>query len=112
MRRSEVFPLPGGGSARFQPIAVDDVARVIRLCLEKKATVNQSYELGGAVPLTLRQMTERILAAMGTQRTIMAVPVKALRPLLAMAQRLIPNPPVTASLLDLLSLDNTTPNSS
>jgi NADH dehydrogenase len=106
----KVFPLPGGGSARFQPIAVDDVARVIRLCLEKKETVTQSYDLGGAVPLTLRQMTERILAAMGTQRTIVAVPIKALRPLLAMAQRLIPNPPVTASLLDLLSLDNTTPS--
>ena len=106
----KIFPLPGGGSARFQPIAVDDVARVIRLALEKKETVNQSYDLGGAVPLTLRQMTERILTAMGTHRRIVSVPVKALRPLLAMAQRLLPNPPVTASLLDLLSLDNTVAN--
>ena len=105
-----IFPLPGGGSARFQPIAADDVARVVRLTLEKKETINQSYDLGGAVPLTLRQMTERILAAMGTQRRIVTVPVRALRPLLAVAQRMLPNPPVTASLLDLLSLDNTTPN--
>jgi uncharacterized protein YbjT (DUF2867 family) len=106
----KVFPLPGGGSARFQPIAADDVARVVRLTLEKKATVNQSYDLGGAIPLTLRQMTERILTAMGTQRKIVSIPVKALKPVIAMAQRLIPNPPVTASLLDLLSLDNTVPN--
>jgi uncharacterized protein YbjT (DUF2867 family) len=106
----KVFPLPGGGSARFQPIAADDVARVVRLSLEKKATVNQSYDLGGAIPLTLRQMTERILTAMGTQRKIIAIPVTALKPVVAMAQRLIPNPPVTASLLDLLSLDNTVPN--
>jgi len=106
----KIFPLPGGGSARFQPIAADDVARVVRLALEKKETVNQTYELGGAVPLTLRQMTERILTAMGTQRKIVSIPVKALRPLLAVAQRLLPNPPVTASLLDLLSLDNTTPS--
>jgi NADH dehydrogenase len=105
-----VFPLPGGGSARFQPIAADDVARVIRLTLEKKGTVNQSYDLGGAVPLTLRQMTERILTAMGTHRKIVAIPIKALRPAVAMAQRLLPNPPVTASLLDLLSLDNTVAN--
>jgi NADH dehydrogenase len=76
-----VFPLPGGGSARFQPIAVDDVARVIRMSLEKKDTVHQSYDLGGAVPLTLLQMTERILTAMGTHRKIVPVPVKALRPL-------------------------------
>lgn len=106
----KVFPLPGGGSARFQPIAVDDVARVIRMSLEKKDTVHQSYDLGGAVPLTLLQMTERILTAMGTHRKIVPVPVKALRPLVAMAQRLLPNPPVTPSLLDLLSLDNTVAN--
>jgi len=103
----KIFPLPGGGTALFQPIAVDDVARVVRLSLEKKETVNQIYELGGAVPLTLRQMTERILTAMGTTRTLVPVPVKLLRPIVAMAQRLLPNPPVTSSLLDLLALDNT-----
>ena len=106
----KVFPLPGGGSARFQPIAADDVGRVVRLCLEKKATVQQSYDLGGAVPLTLRQMTERILTAMGTHRKIVAVPIKALKPMIAMAQRFLPNPPVTSGLLDLLSLDNTIEN--
>jgi NADH dehydrogenase len=103
----KLFPLPGGGTARFQPIAVDDVARVIRLSLEKKDAVNQSYDLGGAVPLTLRQMVERILTAMGTDRTLVPVPVRLLRPLVAIAQRLLPNPPVTSSLLDLLALDNT-----
>ncbi len=103
----KIFPLPDGGTARFQPIAVDDVARVVRLSLEKKETVNQTYDLGGAVPLTLRQMTERILTAMGTNRKLVSVPVKVLRPIVALAQRLLPNPPVTSSLLDLLALDNT-----
>src|SRR6476660_2658252 len=72
----KIFPLPGGGKARFQPISADDVARVIRMSLEKKTTVSQTYDLGGAVPLTLREMTERILAAMGTTRKLIAVPVK------------------------------------
>jgi uncharacterized protein YbjT (DUF2867 family) len=103
----KIFPLPGGGTARFQPIAVDDGARVVRLSLDKKETVNRTYDLGGAVPLTLRQMTERILTAMGTDRTIVSVPVRLLRPVVALAERLLPNPPVTSSLLDLLALDNT-----
>jgi NADH dehydrogenase len=106
----KIFPLPGGGTARFQPIAADDVARVVRLSLEKKETVNQSYDLGGAIPLTLRQMTERILTAMNTHRKLVPVPVKMLRPLVALAERLLPNPPVTSSLLDLLALDNTVSN--
>jgi uncharacterized protein YbjT (DUF2867 family) len=106
----KIFPLPGGGKARFQPIAADDVARVIRMSLEKKATVSQTYDLGGAVPLTLKEMTERILAAMGTTRKLVAVPVSVLRPMVAFAQRLLPNPPVTSSLLDLLALNNTVAN--
>jgi NADH dehydrogenase len=106
----KIFPLPGGGTARFQPIAVDDVARVVRMSLEKKDTVQQVYDLGGAVPLTLRDMTERILTAMGTSRRLVPIPVRVLRPIVALAQRLLPNPPVTSSLLDLLALDNTVAN--
>jgi NADH dehydrogenase len=105
-----VFPLPGGGSARFQPIAVDDIAKVIRLTLEKKETVGKIYDLGGSVPLTLRQMTERILSAMGTTRTLVSVPIPVLRPLVGLAKQLVPNPPVTPGLLDLLALDNTVAN--
>lgn len=106
----KVFPLPGGGKARFQPIAVDDVARVVRLSLEKKETVHQSYDLGGPAKLTLKEMTERILTAMGTTRKLVPVSVKVLRPIVAIAQRLLPNPPVTPGLLDLLALDNTVTN--
>jgi acetoacetate decarboxylase len=55
-------------------------------------------------------MTERILTAMGTHRKLVPVPVKMLRPLVALAERLLPNPPVTSGLLDLLALDNTISN--
>jgi NADH dehydrogenase len=106
----KIFPLPNGGRARFQPIAADDVARVVRLSLEKKESVGQVYALGGAVPLTLREMTERILTAMGTHRKLVPVPVKLLRPVVGLAERILPNPPVTSGLLDLLALDNTISN--
>ncbi|HEX6967109.1 MAG TPA: complex I NDUFA9 subunit family protein [Gemmatimonadaceae bacterium] len=105
-----VFPLPGGGEARFQPIAVRDVAQVVALALDQRATIGGVYTIGGPVPLTLRQMTERILAAMGERRIIIGVSTSALRPLIAVAARLLPNPPVTPSLLDLLDIDNTTPD--
>src|SRR5437588_2864977 len=42
----KVFPLPGGGTARFQPIAVGDVARVGRLSLGKNGTVHCTDALG------------------------------------------------------------------
>jgi len=104
-----VFPLPGGGVARFQPIAVDDVARAVVKCLEDSATVRETYLLGGPVPLTLRQMTERILVAMHAKRKLISVPVSALRPLIAAAEKMLPRPPVTTGLLDLLDIDNVVP---
>ncbi|MDO8502836.1 MAG: NAD(P)H-binding protein [Gemmatimonadaceae bacterium] len=101
-----VFPLPGGGTARFQPVAVGDVARAVAKILEDESTVGRSFAIGGSTPLTLRQMTERILVAMNASRLLVGMPVAMLRPLVAAAQRILPHPPVTTALLDLLDLDN------
>lgn len=104
-----VFPLPGGGEARFQPIAVDDVALTICGALSRPETIGGVYGLGGPAALTLRQMVERILVAMDERRILIRVPVAALHPLIAVAAQLLPNPPVTPSLLELLEVDNTVP---
>ncbi|MEJ7760984.1 MAG: NAD(P)H-binding protein [Gemmatimonadaceae bacterium] len=104
-----VFPLPGGGTARFQPIAAGDVATVVRKALSDNATIGGSFSIGGSTPLTLRQMTERILVAMNTHRKLVGMPVSAVRPLVAAAQKLLPRPPLTTALLDLLAIDNVIP---
>lgn len=104
-----LYPLPGGGVARFQPVAVADVAQAVLRCLEDDATINHTYEIGGAVPVTLRQMAERILVAMNASRVLVGIPVGLLRPIVALAQRVLPRPPVTTSLLDLLNIDNVVP---
>ena len=101
-----VYPLPGGGKARFQPVAVDDVARAVAKALEQDKTIRRAYPLGGPARLTLRQMVERIFVAMETKRLIVPVPIAAVRPIIAVAQRLLPGFPVTTELLDLLAIDN------
>ena len=105
-----ILPLPDGGRARFQPIAVDDVASVVVSALERRDTVRKVYALGGAVPLSLREIAERILLAMRANRAIVGVPRSALRPLLAILQKVVPSPPVTTGLLDLLAEDNVVPD--
>ncbi len=104
-----VFPVPGGGRARFQPIAVRDVAAAVGIALDRDDTIGSAYPLGGPAVLTLQDMTERILVAMRARRILVPVPVAALRPLVAIMQRVVPRPPVTTGLLDLLSIDNTVP---
>lgn len=101
-----VYPLPGGGAARFQPVAVDDVARVVGAALERTDTIGRSYELGGPAQLTLRHMVERVLLAMDAKRLLVPFPTTLLRPLIGLVERLLPNPPVTTELLDLLEVDN------
>lgn len=101
-----VYPLPGGGRARFQPVAVDDVAQVVGTALERDTTVHRAYALGGPAQLTLRQMVERVLVAMEAKRLLLPMPIAVVRPLIAVAQRLLPRPPVTTELLDLLAVDN------
>ncbi|HEU5184579.1 MAG TPA: complex I NDUFA9 subunit family protein [Gemmatimonadaceae bacterium] len=101
-----IYPVPGGGSARFQPISVDDVARVVAVALGRAGTVGRAYPLGGPAQLTLRQMVERVLLAMEARRILVPVPTAVLRPVIALFQRILPNPPVTTDLLDLLAVDN------
>lgn len=105
-----LYPLPGGGKARFQPVAVSDVAGAVAKCLDDDSTIGRVLSLGGPMPLSLREMTERILVAMKATRVLVGVPVRALRPLIALAQAVLPHPPVTTGLLDLLELDNVIPS--
>jgi NADH dehydrogenase len=105
-----VYPLPGGGTARFQPVAVGDVAQAIAIALERDSTVGQAYALGGPAPMTLREIAQHVLAAMGVRRLLVGAPVPVLKPLVAIAQRVLPNPPVTTGLLALLDNDNVTPD--
>lgn len=104
-----VLPLPAKGVARFQPIAVDDVASVIARSLADDATREHIFPIGGSAELTLREIAERILVAMNTHRLLVGVPTAAVRPFVAALWHLVSRPPVTTELLDTLALDNTVP---
>jgi len=105
-----VYPLPGGGTARFQPVAVGDVAAAIAICLERSDTAGRAFALGGPEPLTLREIAARVLKAMGARRMLVGAPIGVMRPLVAFAQLVLPSPPVTTGLLALLDNDNVTPD--
>lgn len=107
-----VLPLPDDGRALFQPVFVDDIAVVIVKALQNDSTIAGVYPLGGPVPLTLHQIAERILTAMRADRKIVGVPIALVKPMVATLERVLPNPPVTTGLLDLLSVDNAVPDNS
>jgi uncharacterized protein YbjT (DUF2867 family) len=102
-----IFPIIGNGQAAFQPVWVDDVATAVVKCLDDPATLRQEYELGGPEVLTIAEIERRTLRAIGARRLMIPTPIPLLRIAVAL-MGVLPSPPVTTSLLDLLSVDNTT----
>ena len=58
-----LYPLPGGGKTRFQPIHVEDLVPMLAASLEEDEHVGKTYEIGGPETLTLRQVTELVYQA-------------------------------------------------
>jgi uncharacterized protein YbjT (DUF2867 family) len=108
--RFPVVPLPGGGKARFQPLHVADLALAVRAAL--RGPVTGTYEVGGPVPVSYREMLEETMRAYGIHRPTMPLPVPLMKPAAFIFERTMADPPVTVRQLDLLAVDNTPhPNS-
>ena len=108
--RFPIVPLPGGGTARFQPLHVADLARAVRVALTGAAT--GTFEVGGPEPVSYRQMLEETMRAYGLPRPTMPLPVLLMKPAAFIFERTMADPPVTVRQLDLLAVDNTPqPNS-
>lgn len=101
-----LYPIIADGKARFQPVWVEDVVTCLVHSLTVGSTERQSYELGGPEVLTMEEMERRALAGVGARRLFVRVPLPLIRIAVWAMQTLLPAPPVTTSLLELLAVDN------
>ena len=70
-----LYPLPGGGKTRFQPIHVADLVPMLVAALEGDDHVGETYEVGGPETLTLRQVTDLVYEAERKGVTIVPLPM-------------------------------------
>jgi NADH dehydrogenase len=103
--RFPIVPLPGGGTARFQPLHVADLARAIRRAV--LGPVTGTFEVGGPDPVSYRQLLEETMRAYGIRRPTVPLPVPLMKPAALLLEWTMPDPPVTVRQLDLLAIDNT-----
>lgn len=101
-----IFPIVGDGKALFQPVWVGDVVEATARSLERDDATGQEYALGGPEVLTYAEIVERVLAALGTRRATVNVPVALLRPVVKLMEVALPRPPVTTTLLEMLNDPN------
>jgi NADH dehydrogenase len=102
------FPLVGDGQARFQPLWVEDLVTIVVKALNDPTTIGKSFDLGGPEILTYEAMVKQILFALHRSRILLKVPVPLMKPVVKGMELILPKPPATTSLLDLLSVDNST----
>lgn len=99
------LPLIGGGSTRFQPVYVGDVAGAVVAALERDDCQGRSYELGGPQIYTFAELMRYMLQVIGRRRLLIDVPF-GLANLQARFLELLPAPPLTRDQVELLKHDN------
>jgi NADH dehydrogenase len=105
---SPALPLIGGGTTRFQPVYVLDVAEAIARAVENPAAhAGKLYELGGPRIYSFRELMSLMLAEIGRKRCLCSLPF-ALAALQGAMLQSIPfiQPPLTADQVKLLKRDN------
>jgi NADH dehydrogenase len=103
-RLSPVLPLVGGGTTRFQPIYVGDVADAAVAALERPEAQGKTYELGGPAVLSFRELMELMLAEIGRRRVLLTLPY-GLASVAALFMEFMPKPLLTRDQVTLLQKD-------
>ncbi len=86
MHRYPVFPMFGDGSFHLSPIAAADVARAIRLDLERSDT--GTVDLGGPRRFTYRELTDLMFATLGKRARYWTLSPRGSHALAALLERL------------------------
>ncbi|GBD99133.1 3 beta-hydroxysteroid dehydrogenase/Delta 5--_4-isomerase [bacterium BMS3Abin07] len=107
-------PVPGNGTARFQPLYINDWVKCFMKVTENNIPPNRVYTFGGPEQLTYNEILLQIMKALGINKPVIHIPVNAARLALpfmgfigSIAKILGRKiPPVTNELLSLLNRDN------
>jgi uncharacterized protein YbjT (DUF2867 family) len=90
-----VVAVPAAAGARFQPLAVEDLAVAVERCLAEPQRAGSVYELGGPAYLTYPQIVDAVMRATHRRRVKLPMPVPLLRALTAVTDRVLPAFPVS-----------------
>lgn len=106
-RFSPVLPLIGGGTTKFQPVYVGDVAELIARHVDGAIEGGRIIEAGGRQVLTFRECLEIMLRIIQRKRAFVSIPWYPASVMGGIFQTLpLITPPITADQVTLLKRDN------
>jgi uncharacterized protein YbjT (DUF2867 family) len=101
VRWSPVTPVVGPGTARLQPIWVEDVGRFFAAGADLPAAANRTFDLGGPDAVTWNELYERIARVLGARRRTLHLPFGLMRTGATVVGRL-PKAPITRDQVTML----------
>ena len=101
-----VVPVVGSGRNRFQPIAVDDVARCIVSAVDREDLKGKIIEIGGPEQLSYNEIMAVVASTMGKRRLRIHLPVWLVYLAAATLGRFQARPLATADQLRMLAIRN------
>jgi uncharacterized protein YbjT (DUF2867 family) len=108
MRKAPLFrPVPGDGRALYRPVFIGDVSSCFVRALTAPAATNQTVALGGAQELSLNQVLDEIARCARVRKPAIHIPLPLMFAGAAVAERILPNPPVTMDQLRMLGEGST-----
>ena len=104
LRVLPLFPMFGRGQTRLQPVYVDDVAEAIARAL-RVPDAALAYDLAGPRIYTYEELLRTMAAHVGKTPLLLPLPF-ALWRAIGHASKILPNPPITPSQVELMQIDN------
>ena len=108
-RAPGIFPIPGDGQTRIQPLWVDDLVTCLVWAMESSETINNLYEVGGSEYFTIRQTLESIMQVIGRRRLLISVSPPFLRALVVTLETFIPHFLASSFWIDYYAVHRTCP---
>ena len=104
--QARVLPLLGGGRTLQQPIDAADVIAAVCAALHRPVPLDCSLDLAGPECLMHRELVRRVAALYANDPRVVPVSIAAGRLAVALMERLLANPPLTVSMLEVLQHDD------
>ena len=100
LQKTPVFPIPGNGKFRRQPLYVGDFCAIIESCLEHRT--EGTHNISGLEHIDYIDMIKAIRKTVNCKTPLLNIPVRLFKTLLSLYAVFDRNPPFTASQLDAL----------
>ncbi len=95
MAKIPVVPLVGMGNEPMRPVHSEDLAWAVAESVDREATVGNIYDIGGADPLSFREMLRIMRQTLHKAPTFIPVPLSVCRAIALVGETTLPRPPIT-----------------